>query len=143
MMTQFNSTRQPPGKVPLTTVLEIRLRAREGWTQGKLAREYHLSVGTIGRIVRMETHNKVAIVGALPTAAPAASELEASANRLLAFQSLLDQNGEAMAVDTDKLINEASKPPATVFRCDSCGIVEGGEHLESCQDASGGTLVRQ
>lgn len=37
-------------------VMRIRQLYAEGWSQGRLAREFKRTVGTIGRIVRGETH---------------------------------------------------------------------------------------
>lgn len=45
-------------------------------------------------------------------------------------------------VEFQQRIVPQTEPNASAYRCDSCGVAEGGEHLESCQDASGGTLVR-
>src|ERR1700679_3044813 len=138
-MTQFNSTRQPRTKTALTTVLEIRLRYKEGWSQARLAREYQLSVNTIHKMVTLQSYNKVAIVGTEQPAMALASAVEKSALEMLAFQRLLDQNRESVS-EAVTLIQDL---PQTVYCCESCGVAEGGEHLESCQDASGGTLVRQ
>lgn len=38
-----------------------RLYVHEGWSQGRLARHFKRAVGTIGRIVRGETHQKAAM----------------------------------------------------------------------------------
>ena len=57
--------------------------------------------------------------------------IDSSAQRMVEFQQQI----------TPKQV-ETTEPNASVYRCDSCGVAEGGEHLESCQDASGGTLVR-
>ena len=56
MTGQFRRGSIAAAKLSPVEVLEIRLRyANEGWTQGKLSREYQVSVGTIGRIVRGES----------------------------------------------------------------------------------------
>lgn len=47
-----NNTRA--GKLTPAIVYELRQRYVEGWTQGRLAREYQISVGQVGRIVRGE-----------------------------------------------------------------------------------------
>ena len=139
----FNSGNQPPPKTPLTTVLEIRLKHREGWSQARLAREYKLSVNTVHKMVTLQSYNKVAIMGAAPAAAPSASTLEESAKRLLAFQALLTENAEPPAKAVEMALDKfMAEPSATVYRCESCDVAEGGEHLESCQDASGGTIFR-
>lgn len=46
-------------KVSPDQVLNIRRLYSEGWTQGQLAREYNLSIGQVGRIVRNEAHQNL------------------------------------------------------------------------------------
>lgn len=36
-------------------VYEMRQRYNQGWTQGRLSREYQVTIGTVGRIVRGES----------------------------------------------------------------------------------------
>lgn len=53
-MTQFRTGNTRAGKVTGEQVLDIRSKYAEGWSQGRLARHFALSVGQIGRIVRGE-----------------------------------------------------------------------------------------
>jgi hypothetical protein len=53
-MTKFSRTNVRAAKTTATAVLRIRELYNAGWTQGRLSREFHLSVGQIGRIVRGE-----------------------------------------------------------------------------------------
>lgn len=50
----FNRGHSAAAKLTPQQVLEIRDRYNSGWTQGKLSREYQVSIGQIGRIVRGE-----------------------------------------------------------------------------------------
>lgn len=43
-------------------VMRIRQLYAAGWSQGRLAREFQRTVGTIGRIVRGETHQHLPVV---------------------------------------------------------------------------------
>lgn len=71
-------------------VLEIRRLARiEGWSQGRLARQFKRTIGTIGRIVRGETHQHVGMPRAVP--ASEIAESEARMLELLRSGSLDDQ----------------------------------------------------
>ena len=45
-------------------VIEIRHLHSEGYTQGSIAKHFGVSIGTIGRIVRYEVHQRVE--GSLP-----------------------------------------------------------------------------
>ncbi len=112
-----------PGLTP-EQVLDIRQRVKEGVSQARLAREHRVSSYTIYKAVNYLSHNKVAIVESGPRSMARADEIEASALRMAAEQALLNQNAQI-----------------SLYSCESCGVVEGGEHLDSCQDASGGTLV--
>lgn len=64
-------------------VLRIRELYSVGYSQGALARDYQVSVGTIGRIVRGESWQ--AVTEGSPVASPGAldSEAELSARRLV------------------------------------------------------------
>lgn len=74
-------------------VLEIRrLYAEENWTQGRLAREFKMSVGQIGRIVRGEQWGEYTqipteqeIYHSMVTSPPPADEVSASLERLKAL----------------------------------------------------------
>jgi hypothetical protein len=65
-------------------ILEIRRLANvEGWSYGKLSRRFSRTVGTIGRIVRWETHQHIAMPG---RAEPDARKMNDQAERMLAWQ---------------------------------------------------------
>ena len=50
----FNRGHTAAAKLTPEQVLELRQRYNAGWTQGRLSREYQVSIGQIGRIVRGE-----------------------------------------------------------------------------------------
>ena len=50
----FNRGHSAAAKLTAQQVLEIRQHYNAGWTQGRLSREYRVSIGQIGRIVRGE-----------------------------------------------------------------------------------------
>jgi len=59
-MGKFNRGNQASVKLSNEEVLELRERYFEGgWSQGRLAREYQVSVNTVGRIVRGESRQRV------------------------------------------------------------------------------------
>lgn len=58
-MALFHRNNTRSAKVSATQVLEMRQLYAEGWTQGKLSREYRLSIGQVGRIVRNESWNQL------------------------------------------------------------------------------------
>ncbi len=60
----FNRHNNRAAKVTHTIVLEMRERYALGWSQGRLAREYHLSVGQVGRIVRGESWQQFSTIPA-------------------------------------------------------------------------------
>lgn len=73
-------------------VVEIRrLYHVDGWTQGRLARQFKRAVGTIGRIVRGETHQDVGMPRAIPE-----DEVAASQKKL---EELLQAKDESKFVD--------------------------------------------
>ena len=53
-MSKFHRANVRAAKVTATEVMKIRELYNEGWTQGRLSREFGLSIGQIGRIVRRE-----------------------------------------------------------------------------------------
>lgn len=52
---KFGRSNTRSAKLSPTEVLDIRIKFADGATQGSLAREYGVTVGTIGRITRGET----------------------------------------------------------------------------------------
>lgn len=54
--------RKPASKLSEAQVSEMRLRYAEGWTQSKLAKEYQISIGHVGRIVRRDVWQDRGIV---------------------------------------------------------------------------------
>jgi transposase-like protein len=76
----FNQGNKRAAKLSNEVVLEILDKYHnKGQTQGQLAREYDVTVNTIGRIVRRETHQRVM----MPV------DVQASAEQLAAFQASL------------------------------------------------------
>jgi hypothetical protein len=59
---KFSRNHTRSAKLTATQVLDIRTKFADGATQGSLAREYGVTVGTIGRITRGETWNQFAFV---------------------------------------------------------------------------------
>jgi len=54
-MAVFSRGNVKSSKLTPTQVYEMRRRYEQGWSQGRLSREYGVSVGQIGRIVRGES----------------------------------------------------------------------------------------
>lgn len=54
-MTKFNKHHTKAAKLTPSQVFELREKYSQGQSQGSLAREYQVSVGQIGRIVRGES----------------------------------------------------------------------------------------
>lgn len=94
-MTKFAPGNSRAARVSNEQVLEIRrLYHDEGWTQGRLAREFGLNINTIGRMVRGESRQRVP----MPTDSP--SEIAA---RMAKLQSLRDAEiRERLAADLAK-----------------------------------------
>lgn len=93
-------------------VLEIRQRYSQGETQGSLCREFGVSVGTIGRIVRGETWKQFS--GPRAEAAPdmtpvSQSEIDQSLARVLHNTEVTPEREAALL---DKLNRQAGKDPA-------------------------------
>jgi hypothetical protein len=49
-------------KISPANAIEIREKYAQGWTQGRLSREFKLSVGQIGRIVRGESWQQFGLI---------------------------------------------------------------------------------
>ena len=87
-------------------VLEIReLYWQQNWTQGALARRYHVNVMTIGRIVRGETWQHLGGVGyhAAATEAPVEQRLYEAAEDQHALGAAPEPDGAAIAASLAKL----------------------------------------
>ena len=82
----FTSFRNPNGKLTGEQVLSMRNRYAAGESQGSLARDFGVSVGTVGRIVRGESwQGTKANASARPsTLPPTEDEIRESGERLLA-----------------------------------------------------------
>ena len=61
-------------------ILQIRQQYKDGWSQGRLAREWKMSVGQIGRIVRGESWAELEESGGMLP--PDQVDMEAAAKRL-------------------------------------------------------------
>ena len=92
-MTKFTPGQHRAAKLAPDQVIEIRrLYAEAGWSQGRLAREFEMSVGQIGRIVRGESWTGYTLPPTeqeiahrmLMDSPPSAAEIAASAARLTA-----------------------------------------------------------
>ena len=78
-MSKFQRGHTRAAKLTAEHVYRIRQMYDEGWSQGRLAREFNMSVGHIGRIVRGESWNSQA--KPLPKMA-SDEEIAASAERV-------------------------------------------------------------
>jgi len=59
-MTKFTRGNEAATKLSNEQVLKLRQRYfEEGWSQGRLSREYQVSINTVGRICRGESRQKV------------------------------------------------------------------------------------
>lgn len=126
---QFTRSNTKSAKLRPQDVLDIRNRYAGGATQGTLARDYQMSVGTIGRIVRGESWNAFAQVptdraiqteaaheayaagefpGLVPPAGGNETDHQASMQRVMERLNPL-QRGE----DLLGLIEPAGVPPGT------------------------------
>lgn len=87
-MSAFAARNTKASKLTATQVQQIReFYARGAITQGQLARDYQVSIVTIGRIVRGEVWQNLA------PREPTRQELDESAQRLLALQEELKAKG--------------------------------------------------
>lgn len=55
MTNSFNRSNTKAAKLKAEQVIELKRLYAEGWSQGRLSREFQISVGQIGRIVRGES----------------------------------------------------------------------------------------
>lgn len=86
-------------------VMRIRQLYAQGWTQGRLAREFQRNVGTIGRIVRGETHQE------LPQISPDITSSAAEAQKR--FEELmLEKTEERQAEVASRFSEDLSKATA-------------------------------
>ena len=87
-MTAFAARNTKASKLTATQVQQIReFYARGAISQGQLARDYQVSIVTIGRIVRGEVWQN------LGPREPTQQELDESGQRLLAMQQELEAQG--------------------------------------------------
>jgi hypothetical protein len=80
-MATFQRHNSRAAKLNASQVAEIRQLYEEGWSQGRLCREYGMSIGQIGRIVRGESWRDYRMPDRIPTE----EEVQASAKRLEAL----------------------------------------------------------
>jgi hypothetical protein len=99
-MSKFNRHNTRSAKLSATDVYNIRQRYTEGESQGSLAREFQVTVGTIGRIVRGESWQAFA-----PQKGP--SDVQASLMRAIALKEQLEADGSGM----DRFAAEAARLP--------------------------------
>ena len=100
-MSKFAKGHRHAAKLTAEQVYTIRERYDAGETQGALAREYGVTIGTIGRAVRGETHQSV------PAPAPTADP-EALMRRVQA-RIEVDNARDAPLPVLDKLLNDITK----------------------------------
>lgn len=81
-------------------VMRIRTLYAEGWSQGRLAREFRRTVGTIGRIVRGETHQELPSISKEEDIAAAAAEAQKRFQEIV--QKDLTKVEERFFADLDK-----------------------------------------
>jgi hypothetical protein len=90
MTGQFRKGNVRASKLTPERVADIRAKYAAGWTQGRLARENQVSIGTIGRIVRgeswqayqqvpMEEHVSAGQAAHVPSVPPISPEMAAAA----------------------------------------------------------------
>jgi hypothetical protein len=152
----FRSGNSRASKIAPAQVLDLREKYAQGRTQGSLAREYRLSVGQVGRIVRGEswqqfetvaTDHDLRVEGAMRRQAFAAEvpqqELDTSAQKLFAqldadvkpraVPSLLDRpptedEDQAAANRTqDRLDSVVIKPSLDKQASEALGKLEKGD----------------
>lgn len=83
-MNTFSRHNMKGSKLSAGEVLEIRRLYKEpSWTQGRLSREFQVSIVQIGRIVRGESWQQLPV----PEVLMSEGELKDSAARLIALQS--------------------------------------------------------
>lgn len=73
-------------------VMRIRELYAAGWSQGRLAREFQRTVGTIGRIVRGETHQQLPTIKSDSELASEAEEAKKRFQKMLEEQEVERQN---------------------------------------------------
>lgn len=115
----FERNNRTAKKLTLSQVAEMREHYAQGVTQGALARHYKMSVGQIGRIVRGESWT----TDVPPASMPRASEIEASAKRLLQVQAQVDSAPGIAAMAADAM---RKPPPDPLDGGDAPTEVEGG-----------------
>lgn len=69
-------------------VMRIRELYAAGWSQGRLAREFQRTVGTVGRIVRGETHQQLPTVKSEEQIAAEAKEAKERFQRRLEQEAI-------------------------------------------------------
>lgn len=107
-MAAFYRNNTKASKLNGTQVVEIRQLYGAGWTQGQLSREFQISVGQIGRIVRGESWMQ------LPTTPASQAELQTQAQRVYR-----DLQGNGLADSSPKA------PPRDVMDLDLPNDAEG------------------
>lgn len=108
-MTQFERRNAKASKLTPSQVVEIRRRYAEGATQNALCREYQMSIGQIGRIVRGESWHSLE-GGAIASPAMAKASEAAFLAKLAADAEL--RNANAQHVPASPLDDEDEKVPA-------------------------------
>lgn len=115
----FERNNRTAKKLTLSQVAEIRELYAQGATQGQLCRRFGMSVGQIGRIVRGESW----AADAQPVSMPRASDIEASAKRLLQVQAQVNAAPEIAAMAEEV---KRKPPPDPLDGGDAPSEVEGG-----------------
>lgn len=109
----FNRGNRRAAKVNGETVIVIRQLYEQGWTQNQLSREFQLSIGQIGRIVRGEVWQNVTqgepINRAPPSGGPLPTESEAAEGAAVLTRMLHQVNKEVEKHRVaDKALDELS-----------------------------------
>lgn len=115
----FNRGNRRAAKLNGETVVKIRQLYAQGWTQGELSREYDISIGQIGRIVRNEVWQNVGsepITRAPPSGGVLPSESEVIEGAGVMSKFLEDVNKELQKTQSinkslDNLKGDPGVPP--------------------------------
>ena len=97
LMAKLRTFNARSAKLTGEQILEIRDLYEAGWSQGRLAREFKMSVVQIGRIVRGESWAKLGGARAeqvLVEDPPSTEEVEASAERLKKLLGDMESTGD-------------------------------------------------
>lgn len=142
------------GKSPKRTSNEMALAMRKdrrtGMSFPALGRKYGVHTNTASRICNEESHKNIAMPEAEIKSDDQLKAEGREATRKLCLEKGWEIPDDLKTPAELEAVGRAQKADEQIeilvqggYSCESCGVAENGMHLESCQDASGGTLVRQ